>query len=173
MTSSISPSPKLSPFSLALLEDSGWYQANYSNAKQLYFGRERGCDFIYGPCIDPKTKKSKFPEFCTNYLNSDCSSDSFHLATCELVRRSELPEAFNYFGNNIAGWDAFADGCPTVKISADTDCRNPHASSGDKGPDSRCFPFSLSVGTMMSKDIKCLQHHVNLAIFLFTELNLL
>ena len=174
MTSSISPSPKLSPFSLALLEDSGWYQANYSNAKQLYFGRERGCDFIYGPCIDPKTKKSKFPEFCTTNQTSDCSLDSFHLARCVLVQRNDVPEAFNYFGDNSTGWDIFSDGCPTLRNFVDADCRNPHAyAPGDKGSDSRCFPFTFKNKTMKSSSIRCMKHHVTCSIFLFTDSHLL
>ncbi|PQQ13587.1 leishmanolysin [Prunus yedoensis var. nudiflora] len=35
---------------LALLEDSGWYQANYSMADHLDWGRNQGTEFVTSPC---------------------------------------------------------------------------------------------------------------------------
>ena len=44
----------LSPLTLALLEDSGWYRANYESefVQISMFGHGAGCDFIENNCID-------------------------------------------------------------------------------------------------------------------------
>jgi len=46
----------LSPLSLALLEDSGWYRANYQSeyVQISMFGHGAGCDFVENNCIDSK-----------------------------------------------------------------------------------------------------------------------
>ena len=36
----------LSPLTLALMEDSGWYIANFSKASLLPWGHGAGCDFV-------------------------------------------------------------------------------------------------------------------------------
>ncbi len=42
--------PKYSIFTLALMEDSGWYQANYNLADTLTWGYQAGCEFISKKC---------------------------------------------------------------------------------------------------------------------------
>ncbi len=44
--------PRYSAISLALFEDSGWYQANYSRAGKLDWGHQMGCPF---PQVLPRT----------------------------------------------------------------------------------------------------------------------
>lgn len=41
---------RLSAFTLAALEDSGWYAADYSNAEPLDWGRGAGCEFVLNTC---------------------------------------------------------------------------------------------------------------------------
>ena len=41
----------LSEFTLALLEDSGWYQVNYYSGGLMRFGKNEGCDFLNTYCI--------------------------------------------------------------------------------------------------------------------------
>ena len=43
---------KLSPLTLALFEDSGWYKAEYSMSSISPFGHGVGCDFVYEDCIN-------------------------------------------------------------------------------------------------------------------------
>lgn len=43
---------RLSPFTLAALEDSGWYIASYDDAEPLDWGRGAGCDFVLSTCWD-------------------------------------------------------------------------------------------------------------------------
>ena len=158
MTASISPNPKLSVFTLALLEDSGWYQVNYSHAHQITFGRGNGCGFIYETCIDPETETSRFPEFCAANKEKTCSVDRLNQAECHLIYREDLPEEFDYFGTKKAGWDRFADGCPTPRNIPLVNCTVVKAPGlGVKGSDSRCFTFHH--GHSQAASI-CMQHHV-------------
>lgn len=40
----------ISPLTLALLEDSSWYLANYTVSSEMSFGRGAGCQFAHGSC---------------------------------------------------------------------------------------------------------------------------
>lgn len=40
----------ISPLTLALLEDSSWYLANYTVSSEISFGRGAGCQFAHGSC---------------------------------------------------------------------------------------------------------------------------
>ena len=41
----------LSPLTLALMEDTGWYRVDYRFVKTPVFGLDAGCDFVNEPCI--------------------------------------------------------------------------------------------------------------------------
>ena len=41
----------VSEFTLALLEESGWYKANYYTGGLMNFGKNKGCDFLNSDCI--------------------------------------------------------------------------------------------------------------------------
>ncbi|NXQ94137.1 LMLN peptidase, partial [Sagittarius serpentarius] len=60
MTGSHTQNRVFSRITLALLEDTGWYKANYSMAEKLDWGRNKGCDFVMKSCkfwIDQKRQK--------------------------------------------------------------------------------------------------------------------
>jgi hypothetical protein len=50
MTGTSSYDPRKSKITLAFLEDSGWYRANYSNADSFPYGRGEGCSFSSARC---------------------------------------------------------------------------------------------------------------------------
>ncbi|XP_032120165.1 leishmanolysin-like peptidase [Sapajus apella] len=50
MTGSHTQNRVLSRITLALMEDTGWYKANYSMAEKLDWGRGMGCDFVRKSC---------------------------------------------------------------------------------------------------------------------------
>lgn len=52
MTGTHTQSPVFSRITLALMEDSGWYKANYSMALPLSWGRGLGCAFAMKSCKD-------------------------------------------------------------------------------------------------------------------------
>ena len=45
----------ISEFTLALLEDTGNYKANYYTGGLMRFGRHKGCSFVKGDCINRTT----------------------------------------------------------------------------------------------------------------------
>lgn len=50
MTGTHTQNPVYSRITLALMEDTGWYRANYSMAQELDWGRNLGCDFAMKSC---------------------------------------------------------------------------------------------------------------------------
>ena len=70
----------ISEFTLALLEDSGWYQVNYYTGGLMRFGKNKGCDFLFEDCSSSKFKN----EFCSfSYTQSlSCSSGRQTLTYC-------------------------------------------------------------------------------------------
>ena len=47
---------------LALMEDTGWYRADYSHAQRLDWGRGLGCDFVMKSCkfwMDKQRQRSE------------------------------------------------------------------------------------------------------------------
>jgi len=61
----------LSPLSLALLEDSGWYHVNYTShhVKTNPFGHGAGCDFVVKPCL--LERGLTVPRYSKNYFCND------------------------------------------------------------------------------------------------------
>ena len=47
----------ISEFTLALLEDTGYYKANYYTGGLMRFGKNRGCDFVKKQCVNKITHK--------------------------------------------------------------------------------------------------------------------
>lgn len=96
----------LSPLTLAFLEDSGWYRANYESeyVQISMFGHGAGCDFLEMPCIDADGKvPDVFDEhFCNTPVrieggqidtsNSPQACDPSHTqkAHCDLVNVNEI-----------------------------------------------------------------------------------
>ena len=50
MTGTHTQNRVFSRLTLAIMEDSGWYRANYSMAQRLDWGRGLGCDFVMKSC---------------------------------------------------------------------------------------------------------------------------
>jgi leishmanolysin len=75
----------ISPITLGLLEDSGFYKVNYSNAEFLSWGRKFGCDMFNKRCENWKNENY----FCSNPQEESCSSDYFQKSSCKIARYSE------------------------------------------------------------------------------------
>ena len=101
---------------LAVAEASGWYKPDYSKADLLYWGRNKGCDFLEDKCIiegDGGTPFAISSEFCASPGERGCDFEHLAPSTCA-VRRAEVPNPtyWDYFGDNIVSTDAFTDNCP-------------------------------------------------------------
>ena len=89
----------LSPLTLALLEDSGWYKANYDVATVSSFGLYSGCDFVFDDCI----QNGEVPDwgkdfFCNTMLGStqtapSCDFTRRFISKCDLVDFDDFPSS--------------------------------------------------------------------------------
>ena len=68
----------ISEFTLALLEDSGYYKANYYTGGLMQYGRNKGCSFLYSKCLgkygnDPTYENEFFDTIVAdNYIDPSC-----------------------------------------------------------------------------------------------------
>ncbi|XP_033069153.1 leishmanolysin-like peptidase isoform X3 [Trachypithecus francoisi] len=106
MTGSHTQNRVLSRITLALMEDTGWYKANYSMAEKLDWGRGMGCDFVRKSCkfwIDQqRQKRQMLSPYCdtlrSNPLQLTCRQDQRAVAVCNLQKfPNPLPQEYQYF----------------------------------------------------------------------------
>lgn len=86
----------MTPLTLALFEDSGWYRSDFSTAMITPFGHGKGCDFVYQDCI----VDGKIPEwgkgiFCNDlsgpYMEQHCDLNHQYITRCDLVDFKDYP----------------------------------------------------------------------------------
>lgn len=93
MTGSVDTRSVVSKMTLALLEDSGWYQANYSMAERLDWGRNQGTEFVTFPCNHWKSAYH-----CNSTQQSGCTYNREAEGYCPIVNYSaDLPQWARYF----------------------------------------------------------------------------
>lgn len=124
MTSVMSPTTNvLSPLTLALMEDSGWYVANYSHASLLPWGHGVGCKFLEEACLTFDIRETTIPKhsqgfFCNDAMMRGCSSGQTHKMACNLQDYSrgkqlaEIPLRYQYFDSETMGGLEQVDYCP-------------------------------------------------------------
>lgn len=184
----ISPTTNvLSPVTLALLEDSGWYKANYTKAHVSPWGHGVGCDFVEGSCLAgggngydgsiPSTSKGFF---CNKASSRGCSPAYTHKMACTVIDYSLRgqylpPPQFQYFSDEAIGGPREADYCPVYGSvysgmkPADLDCRidNNEDSidviySEEYGENSMCFDTTSGEGRCYKA--KCIYDEFNLKL---------
>ena len=74
---------RVSEFSLALLEGSGWYVPNYDYAEPFFFGQGQGCNFVTAT----SSSASKYDEYCTQ-SGRGCANTGVGGGTCQSDARS-------------------------------------------------------------------------------------
>lgn len=134
MTGTHTQNPIISRVTLALLEDTGWYTANYSMAEPLTWGKNLGCDFVMKSCKEWITVKStrglSIHPFCNKVkrdpLQTECTDDRTSVALCNLVEHDQpLPLLYQNFdslqyvksGDEVyyGGSVSLADYCPYIQ----------------------------------------------------------
>jgi hypothetical protein len=66
---------RMSPLTLALLQDTGWYEVNMSAAGYMEWGRGAGCNFVKSSCFNYMKTNPEQPYFCSN--NKTCEGMSW------------------------------------------------------------------------------------------------
>ncbi|KAF7829702.1 leishmanolysin-like peptidase [Senna tora] len=166
MTGSVDTRSVVSKMTLALLEDSGWYKANYSMADHLDWGRNQGTEFVTSPC-----NLWKGAYHCNTTQLSGCTYNREAEGYCPIVTYSgELPQWARYFPQaNKGGQSSLADYCTYFVAYSDGSCtdtssaRAPDRMLGEvRGSNSRCMASSLVrtgfVRGSMTQGNGCYQH---------------
>ena len=130
MSSGDLSSRRISEFSLAFLEGTGWYIPNYNYAEPYHFGEGQGCNFIDDQCNPFSTQ---FPlEFCANN-NRGCAPQGTAGGRCQAESNS--------------------DNCKFYVPDENYDCENPDAADNarlaelqafGKEAGSKCFTGTLN-----------------------------
>lgn len=148
MTGTASRNPVFSELTLALLEDAGWYVANYSRAGQLLWGHGMGCDFTNRGC-DKWPKNPGY--FCSENNAKGCTADYQAKGSCQ-IGTGTVSTDYQYFPDNPTkvGFYDLPDFCPVTWGFENGWCFDSNAVSSslvDKGEvfgeNSRCFDSSL------------------------------
>uniref|UniRef100_A0A1D1YLX8 Leishmanolysin-like peptidase n=1 Tax=Anthurium amnicola TaxID=1678845 RepID=A0A1D1YLX8_9ARAE len=147
MTGSVDTRSVVSKMTLALLEDSGWYKANYSMADRLDWGRNQGTEFVTSPC-----NHWKGAYHCNTTQLSGCTYNREAEGYCPIVSyNGDLPQWAQYFPQaNKGGQSSLADYCTYFVAYSDGSCtdvnsaRAPDRMLGEvRGSSSRCMASSL------------------------------
>ena len=110
----------ISEFTLALLEDSGYYKANYYTGGLMQFGKNKGCEFLNQKCIEDGNLNPKFTnEFFYKvygkfeYYDTSCSSDRQSRTYHIYFVHKNLEKIYQYYENHTdyGGWPS-AEYCP-------------------------------------------------------------
>jgi len=118
----------ISEFTLAYLEDTKFYKANYYTGGLMRYGKGKGCEFLSLYCVDKSTKKVN-PNFGNEYFDTFRNSKIGiveHDPGCSSGRQSRAYHYYNklteinnmnylYYGNNKAGY-MNAEYCPVSKV---------------------------------------------------------
>ncbi|XP_061923706.1 leishmanolysin-like peptidase isoform X3 [Entelurus aequoreus] len=103
MTGSHTQNRVFSRMTLAIMEDTGWYRANYSLAQTLKWGRGLGCDFVMKSCkfwMDKqRQRRHAVMPYCDTVRASPlqlmCRQDQLAVAVCNLQKYpQELPQDY-------------------------------------------------------------------------------
>eukprot|EP00026_Physarum_polycephalum_P003914 Phypoly_transcript_03931.p1 GENE.Phypoly_transcript_03931~~Phypoly_transcript_03931.p1 ORF type:complete len:512 (+),score=61.32 Phypoly_transcript_03931:3-1538(+) len=156
MTGTASRNPVFSELTLAVLEDTGWYRANYSLAGQLLWGQGMGCDFVNRACQNWPTSYNGY--FCTSNGKQGCSSDFQAKGECQIGSASNVPTTYQYFPDpsEVGSYD-LPDYCPVTWGYDNGWCFDSSAASssivsmGESfTQNSRCFMSSLAKGLALA-----------------------
>mmetsp|Transcript_12295 Transcript_12295/g.15592 ORF Transcript_12295/g.15592 Transcript_12295/m.15592 type:complete len:416 (-) Transcript_12295:389-1636(-) len=172
-------SSHFTPLLLALMEDSGWYAADYTNAEVSSFGLGAGCGFVRKDCIVnggdiPQYNRGFFCNELTAKYNWRCGPNLHHRGYCDLAYNI-VPDR-SYFQNPYYGptYFHYADWCPMVNVN-NVQCNNasPFVNKVDLnvevfGDSSKCMDVSIDsnpttaicVKTACDKDKKQFQFQV-------------
>ncbi|KAF2368611.1 Peptidase M8 leishmanolysin [Trinorchestia longiramus] len=134
MTGTHTQNPVYSRLTLALLEDTGWYTADYSLAQDLAWGEGLGCLFATQSCLSWMEKRARenltLHPFCNKVkrdpLQTECTDDRSSVALCNLVEYpTALPERYQNFHSiphinekqlsRYGGSVTLADYCPYIQ----------------------------------------------------------
>lgn len=133
----------VSRITLALFEDSGWYQVNYDKAENMTWGKGLGCDFVKKSCLSWMLREEGPYPFCTLMGSMTCNANRKSKVLCNFVQGDDIPEEYDYNRKGVytdrrgdevhgLGSEMTADYCPYYRVfgeisveARDTRCTYP------------------------------------------------
>ena len=112
----------ISEFTLAVLEDSGYYKPNYYTGGLMRFGKHKGCAFLNEKCVNPQTHKTnenfenEFFDSIIQDIEAGCSSGRQSRAYKFFYLFEDLPDIYSYFEESTKATYFPADYCPVSMI---------------------------------------------------------
>ena len=82
----------ISEFTLALLEDSGWYEVNYYTGGLMRYGKNKGCNFLNKDCVSPSIFKNEFFNSEEEVSTPSCSSGRLSRTYCNSFQGTTIIE---------------------------------------------------------------------------------
>ena len=132
MTGTHTQNSVYSRITLAVLQDTGWYVANFSHAEPLEWGKGLGCEFAQKSCkswIDERrSRRQSIKPFCDRIkgelLQISCSDDLTSKAVCNMRRYPEpLPAIYQNF-DRLEGAIGSGNGPPSSSSTTTTTTTN-------------------------------------------------
>ena len=111
----------ISEFTLAYLEDTGFYKPYYYTGGLMRYGKGKGCDFLQKKCVISKEVNSLFKnEFFSSVLSDNkydasCSSGRLSRAYHYFSNITGMQSAIQYFDDSLKGGYYPADYCPVSR----------------------------------------------------------
>ncbi|ORC91499.1 surface protease GP63 [Trypanosoma theileri] len=111
---------------LAVFDSMPFYEADFSRAETMSWGRNAGCGFLHGKCIEDDYPK--FPDMFCSKISDDlhCTTDRTALGKCSLedLYWDIIPREFRHFTNGDLGSpkEDVMDYCPVIEPTFKTSC---------------------------------------------------
>eukprot|EP01084_Bolivina_argentea_P279140 477178_1 len=142
-------------FTLALMEDSGWYLPKFEYAEPFAFGKDAGCSYFSDDCVNKASHDSNFPKyFCDGVNNNGCNANYMASGTCYYYSWGSIPSEFQYFSDAQHGGNYKSEFCPWIQPYSNGICVVEDSSST-----SRCLDlYQISNGATQGY---CSEHICN------------
>ncbi|GET94024.1 GP63, leishmanolysin [Leishmania tarentolae] len=133
---------------MAIFQDLGFYQADFSKAEVMPWGKDAGCALLSEKCM--KKNITKWPEMFCNSTEQmfRCPTNRLALGSCVITRnKTAVPPYFQYFMEKyLSGSTALMDYCPVILGYSSGSCAQSAAAAS----------FSLSAFNIFSDAARCI-----------------
>ncbi|GET86518.1 GP63, leishmanolysin [Leishmania tarentolae] len=133
---------------MAIFQDLGFYQADFSKAEVMPWGKDAGCALLSEKCM--KKNITKWPKMFCNSTEQifRCPTNRLALGSCVITRnKTAVPPYFQYFTEkHLSGSTALMDYCPVILGYSSGSCAQSAAAAS----------FSLSAFNIFSDAARCI-----------------
>ncbi|XUY37364.1 leishmanolysin [Leishmania panamensis] len=113
-----------SALTMAVLQDLGFYQVDFTKAEVMPWAHLASCDFITKKCMERNITQWPWMFCNTTDVVLQCPTDRLAVATCKITHHEKpLPLYFQYFtDHSLSGDSTLMDYCPYVDTYPDSAC---------------------------------------------------